>query len=410
MSRIGDQKVVKISYLIGYLEAAEAFSPVEWRFVENLIYGNHSEHGEGAPDINALYVASNVGLPTNCGKLDPAVAKSIIDISVSPAVLDAAKQALLRNKLLFANFDIGEFSGALHEIAGDSPLHDNMYRERRRFLATDNHDPSIVAHLPAALRAHYRSTLIDQVGVSQRIVEFFSFDPSLPPTASVTQGAHTWWQLTSAGKNRDYLGIVRVADDAKESGQPLTKLAVTGKIVSLLQSAKVNEAVEAAASYYRMNHDLINWLPFRELASSLDDRTVGRYSGSTDMALVVWLLAENHNRDFKSPLSYAVERFLEGRGVERPSELDIKNEDQIELFLREICSEETLSLSLIYENQEELDGKRIKILKLLSEVFPESSKLYDDEVTLILRRQEVTKAIKSLDRSKISIDEEPIKD
>lgn len=69
-----------------------------------------------------------------------------------------------------------------------------------------------------------------------------------------------------------------------------------------------------------------------------------------------------------------------------------------------------MSQPLTYENQFELDEERLAILSKLKSFVPERSSTYDEEIKLILRRQEVTKAIKSLDRSKISMDEEPIRD
>lgn len=411
MFEIGDIRALKISYLMGNLSAADDFSTTGFQFDEKLI----SSGIDGIPaagNLHQAHFASNLGVAPKVENVSADLANSVADIQLRPEKLDAAREHILRHAVLFPRFNIGEFATAITKLAEiPHPLSDAA-TQRRRFMANNDHDPTVIPYLPDPLGPHYGGLLTSSAGCPPVVVGYHSFDPLQPPSG-IDANARAWWTISVLARAKDNLAMVEELSSVRSGELPATRLATWCEIEGLLAAGRINAAVDLVAEFYRRDNGFLQWLPLARLATRLDDQTVGRYSGSTNMALVTWLLAENHDREFRSSLSYAVERFLDDRGVLRPSELRPDHVDDLEklvFLLSVICTEETLSLSLTYGNQFELDEERLAILATLKSLSSERSEVYDEEIKLILRRQEVVKAIKSLDRSKISMDEEPIRD
>lgn len=411
MSEIGDIRVLKLSYLMGNLAAADNFDAVDFEFDKRLIDSGI----EGLPtagNLHQVHFASNLGFAPKVDNVSEDLAASIADVQLRPEKLDTAREHILRHAVLFPRFNIGEFATAISRLSDTPSSLADAATQRRKFMANNDHDPTIIPYLPDPLVAHYTGVLTTSAGCPALVANFHRFDPSLQPSA-IENRSQTWWAMSVLARARDNLAMVEVLKAARSGGLPATRLATWCEIEGLLASGRINAAVDLVAELYRRDNGLLQWLPLERLAARLDDQTVGRYTGSTNMALAAWLLAENFDREFRSSLSYAVERFLDDSGVLRPSELQPSHVDDVDnliFLLWAICTEDTLSLSLTYGNQFELDEERLAILATLKSLSLERTEVYDEEIKLILRRQEVVKAIKSLDRSKISMDEEPIRD
>ncbi len=411
MFEIGDVRVLKISYLMGNLAAAGEFDNSGFDFDQQMLDLGGTNLAT-ARNLHHVHYAANLGVNPECDEVPGELGNSILDIQFRPSKLDAAREHILRHAVLFPRFSIGEFAAAISRLSETPSSISDAATQRRRFMTNNEHDPTILSYLPGPLISHYADVLVNTAGCPARVADYHRFDPTSPPSA-IDQAAEVWWEMSVLARAKNHVALASRLKTARSEELPSTRLATWCEIEGLLAAGMTDPAVDLVAEFYRRDHTILQWLPLDRLATRLDDQTVGRYSGSTNMALVAWLLAENHDRDFRSSLSYAVERFLDDRGLLRPSELTPSHVDELEelLFLLwAICTEETLSLSLEYGNQFELDEERMAILISLRSLSPDRAELYDDEIKLILRRQEVVKAIKSLDRSKISMDEEPIRD
>ncbi len=411
MSEIGDIRVLKISYLMGNVTAADSFESVDFAFDERLLAGD-GEDLPAAKSLHQVYFASNLGIAPAVENMADELSGSIADVQLHPGKLEAAREHILRHAVLLPRFNIGEFASAVSKLADTPSSLADSASERRRFMANNEHDATVVSYLPDPLVPHYANVLTSLGNCPTSVVDFHRYDRSYAP-AAMGKRATAWWTMSVLARAKDRLAMVDVLRAARSGRVPSTRLATWCEIEGMLASGRINSAVDLAAELYRRDGTLLQWLPLARLASRLDDQTVGRYSGSTNMALVTWLLAENFDREFRSSLSYAVESFLDECCVLRPSELQTHHVDDVAklvFLLWAICTEDTLSLSLTYGSQFELDEERLAVLATLKKLDPDRVENFDEEIKLILRRQEVVKAIKSLDRSKISMDEEPIRD
>ncbi len=410
MFEIGDVRALKISYLMGNLSAADQFASVGFHFDEKLLSSGVANR-PAARNLHQVHFASNLGLALKVENVSEDLAVSIADVQLRPDKLETAREHILRHAVLFPRFNIGEFAAAITKLSEIPHPRTDAAAQRRRFMANNDHDATVISYLPDPLVPHYLG-ILNSAGCPSIVADYHMFDAVNPPV-NIGDPARSWWTISALARGRDNLGMVEELRSVRSAGLPSTRLATWCEIEGLLAAGRINAAVDLVAEFYRRDEGLLQWLPLGRLAARLDDQTVGRYSGSTNMALVTWLLAEHHDREFRSSVSYAVEQFLDDKGVARPSELEPRHVDDLDklvFLLSTICTEETLSLSLTYGNQFELDEERLAILATLKSMSSDHTEIYDEEIKLVLRRQEVVKAIKSLDRSKISMDEEPIRD
>lgn len=182
--------------------------------------------------------------------------------------------------------------------------------------------------------------------------------------------------------------------------------------ISLMQSQKVVNCCQLISDHYLRDKRIIHWLPLQHLHVALTDQTIGSHGGKIEVAIVAWLVMEHYRKDFRGSVQYAAELYLQQHGVAHPSELIIEK-DSVSVkdifFLDNICSDEILSESLEYPSEQERQDERIRILFKLQKLNPDSAEKYADEITAILREQELQGALKTLQLSKINFDEEPLR-
>lgn len=104
----------------------------------------------------------------------------------------------------------------------------------------------------------------------------------------------------------------------------------------------------------------------------------------------------------------ALDRFLAGHSVNRPSELrqlaDEFPRQQLVYLLRNVCIPDILDWSLVFSSPEDLDHERIAILDWLEELDPDRTVAYEEERTQVTRRIVVQKGLGELNRGKINVD------
>ncbi len=112
----------------------------------------------------------------------------------------------------------------------------------------------------------------------------------------------------------------------------------------------------------------------------------------------------NSLRDLKE---VAIRNMLDEYNITEPLELVNSSIDKkiIYYFLREICDIDTLtSLYLLFENTNEVENYRIKICKYLLQNDDKNKQVYSQEISDILKEQEVRNLKQAVESSKLSVD------
>lgn len=104
--------------------------------------------------------------------------------------------------------------------------------------------------------------------------------------------------------------------------------------------------------------------------------------------------------------------YVESIGINRPMEILIKHDieqEKIIYFLREICTIEILHHSLNFEGTDDIENERIDILKYLIGVDSEHETEYIEEITEISQRSKIRKAIREVNKGRITINSQLLK-
>jgi hypothetical protein len=108
----------------------------------------------------------------------------------------------------------------------------------------------------------------------------------------------------------------------------------------------------------------------------------------------------------------AYDNYLSSSNLEKPSELigsDINN-DKLVLFFREVCKFDVLKHSYNFISKEDIENERSLLLDELLKLDKRNESLYIKEITTLSQNAAVKKAIREVDKAKITINVEQLKD
>uniref|UniRef100_UPI00404A56C5 hypothetical protein n=1 Tax=Flavobacterium sp. TaxID=239 RepID=UPI00404A56C5 len=105
------------------------------------------------------------------------------------------------------------------------------------------------------------------------------------------------------------------------------------------------------------------------------------------------------------------DEFLESNNLERPIQLlssEIEK-DKLIFFLKEVCNVDVMHHSLNFEGTDDIEGERIEILKHLLSIDTNNETEYIKEITEITQKTKIRKAIREVNKGRITINTQQIK-
>lgn len=416
MKELADSRYPKIAVLFGAVEHLEDFDVRQPTYRVDLPTENFAS--EDIEDLDDLYDAalafalSNEESPSS----DRTIWAILQKMHLAGRDHFSALNELHKIALLYPRTSIGEWCDSVRNLDTARPLTETSKYGLRRFLVGRKIDVEAVNCMHEPIKAAYADIVLRKVcgrreeqyaniAGSSSPIEFSGDELSDPFIADA--------YLARFVHSRDSQTVGKVAAKIREIHGVTTKRAVQAELISLLKANQIDEAINLVAHLHYSDSALDSWIPWSSIAEQLDDATVSKYSANLHTSLVCWLLSERHDPAFQSSLTYAIEGYLESQGLVRPSELivdRVKESVPLKSFLRDQCTIEALSLSLTYDGPRAIEKERIEILKLLKAADKGIAVVYDEEIAHILRSQEVSKALASLQKSKISMDVEPLKE
>lgn len=122
---------------------------------------------------------------------------------------------------------------------------------------------------------------------------------------------------------------------------------------------------------------------------------------SLDLAIFLTMIDESPGKRY-----LAYKHYLKQAGVSKASDLSTLNNPKIKYFLSNVADMRVLGLHALFRNPKDRQEERIKICSKLYEFSGE--RLYIDEITSLVKKEEVKKRINQVDDSKIFVDVESI--
>jgi hypothetical protein len=417
MKQVGDDRWKKISLLFGDLDRLSDFQLSPRQTDLSIAGGDPIEHQPNSSLEDEFEISQAISVsdlpfsPTSNSRR-----KTIEGLFSTGRTYKETKDELLRKSLLFPRTIVGEWCLAQTAIEDENPIEPNHHHHLQKFLTTDSLEPSIIPHIHNDIRTPYTERVQSQLQddkLNQHVAYVYGVSQDADYGSQIPATFQAGAIFANAVASNDIPLAIKSAASLRVDFNKPSRASVQTEILGLLKFGQVKQAIDVAASLHEQDSTIIDWLPLEALANSLDDFTVGQISDQLSVAYVSWLLAEHFDPEFRSAQIFAIEGYLESRGLERPSELEhdeVSQSHQILAFLHTLCSVEALSLSMIYNDPQDLEEERMSILTMVKSVSAELSSECDDEIAQILREREVARALETLQRSKISLDETPLRE
>ena len=168
---------------------------------------------------------------------------------------------------------------------------------------------------------------------------------------------------------------------------------------------------EAALSLYVKsffkNQNLVHRLENENLLNLINEEETLKPVPSIDLAIFYFISTPDVYEQY---VKY--DEFLESKEIERPTQLinDISiPKEKIKFFLKEICNIELMHHSLYFEGTDDIENERILLLKHLLVIDKENEADYIKEITDITQKTKIREAIREVNKGRITINTQQLK-
>lgn len=166
-----------------------------------------------------------------------------------------------------------------------------------------------------------------------------------------------------------------------------------------LEENKLQKALSLYVDNYFTNKNLVSNLNTDELVNQIKAKEF--YADTIDLPIFYSLVSPDIYEQY---VKY--DDFIESIDISRPIELldnDNIPKEKLIYFLKEICTIEILHHSLNFEGTDDIENERINILKHLLVLDPEMETEYIEAITDISQRSKIRKAIREVNKGRITI-------
>jgi hypothetical protein len=208
------------------------------------------------------------------------------------------------------------------------------------------------------------------------------------------------------GENRAALHMLLPQVGAKDAEQSRWAIRVAAKTMASLDDEHVDLA-RFIVTRATQRPGLVRSLPVAECVARLDEEARTELKRELTLPIILHLAVQNDD-GLADACAYAYEDFLIANGLARPSQLDtvVGNFDRTQLafYLRYLCIPEIMQVSSAFQSTRELQEERIAVLRLLVEIDPDNSKVYEDELREVTRSLLVHSGVRHIGQTKIFVD------
>jgi hypothetical protein len=319
------------------------------------------------------------------------------------------------------NFRFASFATGLQEFASrqlsSAPLPD---REQvcRRFLSSRYLDVGALASLPSAIQlslGQYLSTRFPHsIGVASEIARLDLPDSEFSLPERVSKELRSEIELERAFRRGDDVRVVALATTAYTAKSVYFKrFAARLHANSLLRLNYLEEAIDLIVATCLVDIGSVRMLPLRDCIDRMDKKTSKHLAHKLPTPILLDLFTRNIDDRQRELREFTYEDFLIAHGVERPSELGTIADDfdrrELVYYLRFVCVPEVMQVSPAFQNSQSLEDERLEVCTLLVDLDKSNVKVYEREIDEITRRQLIQRGVRQVERSKISIDLDPLR-
>jgi hypothetical protein len=210
-------------------------------------------------------------------------------------------------------------------------------------------------------------------------------------------------------RNGDERALLQFAE-LEKYGDKLDRMdAAEGQTAALIRLGRVVEASTSMCRYVIENPFSNRRFSIETVCDAIEVAQKGlpRQGMPIEVPNAFGLYSVFRKKDRTYRMGTLCEDFLTSHAIFRPSKLrsiaDRIDRTQLRFFLSEVCLISALDSHPVYESHREIEDERVSILQWLLELDPASSAKYAEEIAEITRTQKIGAAMRSVEKSKISV-------
>ncbi|WP_250441859.1 hypothetical protein [Caballeronia sp. AZ1_KS37] len=347
------------------------------------------------------------------------VREHLAELLIKSAQSNRAFDQLIKSVHMFgySRWAVQVFAVACHETSATG----TNYREGTLELGLLN-GAAASPRLHAALFGAHASDRLVAKSFTYRFLAFRPNGDSLLSAGERDLIPHTRavrYQAGAMKQSGDLDGAIRALNVLKASTVKvdlIDSLAITSSLLTFnLEKGDVLAAARVAAEALCNRPQLSARLQLGEviyLNNELSSQG-GLVSGDIYMTVCYGLLNEYYTTAFEGDIPIRCEQFLLSIGVDRPSAMrsrlnDISTE-VMAFFLYAMCKPEIIDSHIAYETPSDVLDERVLILQWLIELDERRRSIYADEIAQITQKQLIRKGVQAIEKSRIQVDVEGIR-
>jgi hypothetical protein len=184
-----------------------------------------------------------------------------------------------------------------------------------------------------------------------------------------------------------------------------------------LQIDNLIAACETMSSCYVNHKEFYPFLPLQEFGKKIKPGSVEwrKVNHMIDLSIVCDAYVKQISHDLETARRFAYEDFLLKLGIDKPSDLKpyINTIDQRKVlyYLNHICIESNMDTSSAFNGgSQEVVEERLAICRMLTEIDPNNTTTYKEEIKELVRRLVINSRRQEVDQSRIYVDIQSVKE
>lgn len=234
-------------------------------------------------------------------------------------------------------------------------------------------------------------------------------DPTVPPEQTLQLNTNTALYHRNIGK-----ALEAVKRLSRSPNATWRRFAAKTEIDCLLVRGDIDDAIRRVVAYCCSDDSLRHALPLKSILSGKRWRDLKHLAPEIALPIVLdiyWRTVDESEHDTNRRFAY--DEFLRAHSCRRPSELrtiaDRFAHNELVYFLYGVCQPQVMDVSFdAFSTSRAIEEERIQICALLSELDPDSSALYNDELKERTKLLSIQEGLRDFDQSRVHVNTEAV--
>lgn len=224
----------------------------------------------------------------------------------------------------------------------------------------------------------------------------------------IAQASKSKLSPSKSGRRKILLTFDKLAHESKSAGTLLEKRELFRlACLSGMNEGRIFDVLLCLYETSQSDPKAYTYFPTFTFFNQCSEETIIDSSTDARISVAISRIKQDVHEDYESVQYLSVEQFLNGIGLQKPSQIVAKPGPYSD-FLFETCTLDCLRQSLEFETKLEVEEERLSILTTLTIADTQNKEKYEKEAHVIIGRQTVDELLQRYEVGKIHCDEKAI--